>query len=135
VRLTREETPSLFRSDWLGISVATNRWKQSGMKPRPAGETMIKLWALVAGGVFASTVVAANQVDASTTKCQRTSGKRTAMRTVELTQTDAGGCRVYLTRDDSKPVEVAHADHKLSVCPEQRDRILENLKGSGFTCE
>ena len=96
---------------------------------------MIKLWTLVAGVVFASTAFAANQAGANTTKCQRTTGKRTTMRTVELAQTDAGGCRVFLTRDDNKPVEVAHADHNLAVCPEQRDKILENLKGAGFTCE
>jgi len=95
---------------------------------------MTRIFIAIASVMLASTAMAADKVAAGTTKCEKKSGSMTQTRTVEIKLTDGGGCRVYLTRDDGKANEVGHADHKTEVCPTVRDKILESLKGSGFTC-
>ncbi len=96
---------------------------------------MSRLLAMLVVTILASTALAEDKPKASATQCQKKSGKRTLRRTIEIKPTDAGGCRVYLTRDEDAAVEVAHADHTPSVCPDKADKVIASLKGSGFTCD
>jgi hypothetical protein len=71
----------------------------------------------------------------STTQCTKAGKKTTLKRTIDLKSTESGGCRLFLTRDDGEPAVVAHADHKVQVCSDIREKVIANLKESGFTCE